>query len=71
MKSNPKEYLAIRETLLDYFIAPTEIVVDYTPRGPPHGPYYSITIGRADGEGDHQTIDLTPEQFNEIRRYNL
>lgn len=57
--------LIIRETEHDYFISPDEIIIEHNPKPD----YYSITIGRADGEGVHRTIDLTPEQFELIRGF--
>ena len=64
MKANP--ILSIKESFWDCFVAQTEIVLEYDPKTK----VYSITIGREDGEGEHKTIDLTPDEFDLIRRFN-
>lgn len=57
--------LTIEEVIRDYFISPDTIVIEHNLKPD----YYSITIGRADGEGQHRTIDLTPEQYELIRGF--
>lgn len=67
MKDYQEKYLTIRESMYNYFISPCEVVISYDP----FKEYYSICIGRADGEEDCKVIDLTPEEFDQIRRFNL
>ena len=64
MKANP--ILSIKESMWDCYVVRTEIVLEYDPKTE----VYSITLGREDGEGEHKTIDLTPDEFDLIRRFN-